>query len=135
MELAKSNFAAVDWAQVRGWFAKANHADTENAEPLMLYYQSFVAAGERPTQSAIKGLMYALVLAPQDQRVRWMAVRQLVADGRLDEAKHTLGPIAFDPHVEASRDEAEQVLAAIDSRDAAKALTLIDRLEQEWKQD
>jgi hypothetical protein len=40
--------SAADWKSVRSWFAKANRLDTENAEPLILYYQSFVAAGERP---------------------------------------------------------------------------------------
>ena len=135
MALAKASHAAADWNKVRGWFARANRLDTENAEPLMLYYQSFVAAGEHPTDSAIKGLMYALVLAPQDTKLRWMAVRQLMLDGKLDEAKRTLAPIVFDPHAAAVDDRPEQILTALESGDAAKGVSLIDDIERKWKHE
>jgi hypothetical protein len=134
MELAKANPAAADWPKVRSLFAKANHLATENAEPLMLYYVSFVAAGEAPTDSAVKGLLYAVVLAPQDDKPRWMAVRQLLLDGKLTEAKAALGPIAFDPHEDSARDKADQVLTAIESGNLAKGVAIIDALERDWKQ-
>jgi len=127
--------SAADWKSVRSWFAKANRLDTENAEPLILYYQSFVAAGERPTDIATKGLLYAMVLAPQDNKLRWMAVRQLLLDGKPDDAKRALAPIAYYPHSESGRDTADQVLTAIESRDSAKAVSLIDKLEHEWEKD
>jgi tetratricopeptide (TPR) repeat protein len=135
MELAKANHATADWNKIRALFAKANRLDTENAEPLMLYYQSFVEAGERPSDSAVKGLMYALVLAPQDRKLRWMAVRQLMLDGKLDDAKRALGPIVFDPHLAAVDDQPEQVLTALKSGNAAKGVALIDELERKWKHD
>lgn len=134
MELAKSNPSKNDWNQIRGWFAKANHVDTENAEPLMLYYESFVAAGQKPTESAVRGMMYALVLAPQDRRLRWMAVRQQLVDGKVAEARQTLGPIAYDPHGGTAREKARDVLAAIEGSDATKGVTIIDNIEKEWKQ-
>jgi hypothetical protein len=31
-------------------------------------------------------------LAPQDQKLRWMAVRQLLLDGKADDAKRALAP-------------------------------------------
>lgn len=132
MELAKTKPAA-DWKQVRSWFAKANRLETENAEPLMLYYQSFVAAGERPTDAATKGLLYAMVLAPQDHKLRWMAVRQLLLERKLEEAKHALVPIAYDPHAGGDRDRADQVLTAIESGDSTKGVTLIEALQREWE--
>jgi tetratricopeptide (TPR) repeat protein len=135
MELAKASSGSADWKSVRRWFAKANRLDTENAEPLMLYYQSFVAAGERPTDIATKGLLYAMVLAPQDHKLRWMAVRQLLLDGKLDDAKRTLAPIAYYPHSDTGRDTTDQVLTAIESRDSAKGVSLIDKLEREWEKD
>jgi tetratricopeptide (TPR) repeat protein len=133
MALAKSDPAKANWGEIRGWFAKANHIDTENAEPLMLYYQSFVLEGEQPTTSAVKGLMYALVLAPQDQKLRWMAVRQLLLDGKFDDARRTLGPIAFDPHADSERARADKVLTAIESQDSEAGVTLIDAFERDWK--
>lgn len=135
MKLARTNPSAADWKEVRGLFVKANRLDTENAEPLMLYYQSFRAAGERPTDVANKGLLYAMVLAPQDDKLRWMAVRQLLLDRRLDDAKRALGPIAYSPHSGGDRERAEQVLTAIESRDSAKGVALIDALEREWADD
>jgi hypothetical protein len=132
MQRGRANPAAVDWKEVRGWFAKANRLDTENAAPLMLYYQSFVAAGERPTDIATKGLLYAMILAPQDQKLRWIAVRQLLLDRKLEEAKRALAPIAFDPHEGSTRDRADLVLAAIESGDSAKGVAIIDTLAREW---
>lgn len=132
MQRGRANPAAVDWKEVRGWFAKANRLDTENAAPLMLYYQSFVAAGERPTDTATKGLLYAMILAPQDQKLRWIAVRQLLLDRKLEEAKRALAPIAFDPHEGSTRDRADLVLAAIESGDSAKGVAIIDTLAREW---
>jgi tetratricopeptide (TPR) repeat protein len=134
MELARANPSSGNWNQIRGWFAKANHVDTENAEPLMLYYESFIAAGQKPSESAIRGMMYALVLAPQDRRLRWMAVRQLLVDGKVTDAKRTLGPIAYDPHGNTAREKARDVLAAIEGGDTTKGVTIIDNIEKEWKQ-
>ncbi|HXS50059.1 MAG TPA: hypothetical protein VN713_08025 [Sphingomicrobium sp.] len=134
MQLARANPATADWKAIRGWFARANHADTENAEPLMLYYESFAAAGQKPTESAVKGLIYALVLAPQDQRLRWMAARQLLADGKVTDARQALGPIANDPHGGVGRGKARDVLAAIEAGDNTKAASVIDDIEREWKQ-
>jgi hypothetical protein len=126
MELAKAKPAGTDWNEVRGWFVKANRLDTENAEPLMLFYKSFLAAGARPTDSATKGLLYALVLAPHDAEVRLMAVRELLIDGRVPEAKRAIEPLAFDPHSERSQGTAGKILTAIESGKPDAAVSLID---------
>ena len=62
-----------------------------------------------------------------------MAVRQLMVDGKLEEAKSTLAPIAFDPHEAAVDDQPEEVLAAMQSGNAAKGVALIDEIERKWK--
>ena len=130
MELAKANPASANWAEVRSWFAKANRLDTENAEPLMLYYQTFMAAGAQPTDSATKGLLYALVLAPQDGQLRLLASRQLLKDGRAAEAKQAIAPLAFDPHGGALRDIAKKVVGDMDRGDSTGAVKLIDDWEK-----
>jgi hypothetical protein len=78
--------------------------------------------------------MYAMVLAPRDNEVRWMAVRQLLLEGKLDDAKRALGPIAFDPHAGTDKDKAEEVLSAIESGNPAKGVAVIDKVERDWKQ-
>ena len=133
MQRAKAASTMIDGREVRSWLAKANRLDTENAEPLMLYYQSFAAAGERPTETATKGLLYAMVLAPQDSRLRWMAVRQLLLDHRFEEARRALTPIAFDPHAGSARERANVVLAALESGDAAKGVSVIDTFQRDWR--
>ena len=96
----------------------------------MLYYRTFKEAKAPPTQSAVNGLLYAVVLAPQDNYLRWLAVRQLVMDNRLKEAKQAIAPMAFEPHSERNRTVADQVLAAIDAGDSKKAFALIEEHEK-----
>jgi len=133
MQRAKTNSTPLDGKEVRSWLSKANRLDTENAEPLMLYYQSFAAAGERPTDTATKGLLYAMVLAPQDSRLRWMVVRQLLLDRKVEEARRALTPIAFDPHAGSARDRANLILTAIESGDFAQGVSVIETFQRDWK--
>src|SRR5439155_20476316 len=51
----------------RQLFIQANKIDTEDPEPLMEFYRTFVAEGVRPTSNAIAALHYASDLAPQDE--------------------------------------------------------------------
>jgi len=135
MRLSKENPAGADWEGIRSWFVRANHADPENPEPLLLFYQSFEEAGAIPTASAIKGLLYALVLRPQDDKLRMLAVRQLLIDGRIAEARQNFAPLVFDPHTRGFRDTAKEILRAIDARDAAKALSLIEEWSSKLDRD
>jgi len=101
----------------------------------MLYYQSFMAAGAQPTESATKGLLYALVLAPQDGQLRLLASRQLLKDGRAAEAKQAIAPLAFDPHGGALRDIAKKVVGDMDRGDSTGAVKLIDDWEKPVEKD
>jgi len=124
MELAASNPKA-DWNAIRDNFLKANRLDTEDAEPLMLYYKSFGREGIRPTANASEGLVYAMALAPQDKSLRMMAVAQLIEDRKFAEAKEALGPVAFDPHSSGARDQARTIMEALASKDAKAALAAL----------
>lgn len=125
-KLAGGDPKRADWGEIRSWFVRANRADPENPEPLKLFYQTFEAEGKTPTPSAVKGLLYALVLAPQDSELRLTAVRQLLVDRRIAEARQAFLPLAFDPHARDFSDPAQEILGAIDAGDPAKALALID---------
>ena len=126
MELAKAAPRTADWTRIRSLFVRANRADTENAEPLMLNYKAFVVSGASPTASAIKGLHYALVLAPQDAGLRLMAVRQLLLDGQIPEARQTAAPLAFSSHARRGRDTARNAVQAIDAGKPAEAVKSIE---------
>lgn len=132
MQIAASAPKAANWTAVREAILDANRVDPENAEPLMLFYESFAASGSQPTPNATKGLLYARVLMPQDDDLRMLAARQLVVDGKFAEAKATLIPMAYDPHSKTRELAAEAVTAAA-SADRAAALSALDKLEAKRK--
>jgi tetratricopeptide (TPR) repeat protein len=128
MALARAKGSAVDWNQVRGWFIKANKIDTENAEPLALFYRTFAESGQQPNKNAVDALRYAVVLAPQDEGLRIMATRQLLIEGSTNEAKEMLAPLAYRPHASPEfRDAMAQIMTAITAGDRKAALNLIEK--------
>lgn len=115
------------WKEARSWFVRANKADTENAEPLMRFYRSYLLAGEEPTASAIAGLAYARLLAPQDRALRFDAVRQLLIDGKVKEAEMIFAPLAFDPHLSAAaRPRLTEAMERIRAGDGKGALAVLE---------
>ncbi|WP_300974965.1 hypothetical protein [Sphingomonas sp. LHG3406-1] len=123
MQLGRADRAKAEWAEVRRSFVRANRADTENAEPLWLFYQSFLAAGERPSKSAIDGLIYAQVLAPHDMGLRFTTVRQLLIDSKPAEAEPIFAQIVFNPHINVgARPKLLEAMEKIRSRDSTAAL-------------
>lgn len=104
------------WKDARGWFIKANHVENDAAAPLMFFYLSFEAEGQKPTANAVKGLEYAFQIAPQDPRLRWLLAGQYLVDRRFKEARATLAPLAFDPHAPADN-RAAAIIALLDKGD------------------
>lgn len=124
--------AGTDWKEVRSWIARANKADSENAEPLMLFYRTFLHAGAKPTSNAVEGLMYAVALAPRDEDLRIEAVRQLVADNRLREAQTLFAPSAYYPHSgDVWRARKASIVEALARSNRDAALALLDAEQSE----
>lgn len=129
MALAEAN-AAPDpkqWKEIRRWLIAANRIDPNDPEPLMLFYESFGRAGERPTANAVAGLNQAFALAPQDRSLRMMTARQYLVDGKAAEARSALAPIAFDPHADEAGAFATRAIELIDKSGAAAALKTLDQ--------
>jgi hypothetical protein len=86
------------WRQVRSTILRANRLDPNHALPLVLYYDSFVAAGEPAPEAAKNGLLRAIVLVPQDEtlrvRIAWDALRA----NDLPTVRRVLAPLAFSAH-------------------------------------
>lgn len=136
MKLAKAKGQGADWDQVRSWFLKANKADTENAEPLMLFYDTFEESGQQPTRNAVSGLLYAVDLVPQDRSLRIKAVRELLVENRIGDAKAMLAPIAYLPHgSNEAREALIKIMAAISAGDSKEALAIIDKERAEQAKD
>jgi tetratricopeptide (TPR) repeat protein len=122
MARAKASPAAAAWKDARRLIAQANRADPNDPEPLILFFRSYVDQGIPPTRNAVDGLLRAQELAPQDTGLRMNAARQLLADGRVEEARAALTPIAYDPHGGALAQAVTAILAKLDGSGAKAAI-------------
>jgi len=125
--------AAPDaWQEVRRWFASANRLDSDDPEPLILFYLSFAASGERPTNNAVAGLHRALELAPQDRRLCMLGVYEHLYAGNHREARRLLTLLASDPHDVETAKKAAMLLGKLaeDGTDAAR--NAFDATDVSW---
>ncbi|MCU6454043.1 DUF1570 domain-containing protein [Sphingomonas sp. A2-49] len=94
---AKSRDPAV-WKEARGWLLRANRLDPNDAYALMLFYSSFGMARAIPTDNAKAALRRAHELVPQDPGVGYAYAIQSLVDGRTDDARGALRPLAYSAH-------------------------------------
>jgi hypothetical protein len=104
--------------EARRFAVSANRIDPDHPVPLILFYRSFIAAGETPTPNATTGLTSAHLLAPEDADLRLMLARQLFADQKPDQVRLLLTPVAYSPHDGEQRREALALLAKVTTPDA-----------------
>jgi Flp pilus assembly protein TadD len=119
--LAKQSEGSSVFDEARSWFLRANKLDTEDPEPLMEFYRSYVEQGVAPTKNAIEALHYASNLVPQDTGLRLNSAVRYLRDKDLKKARETLAPIAFDPHGREMAAVARTMITRIDAGDAAGA--------------
>lgn len=108
------------WREARSWLLKANKLDNNDAYALMLYYSSFGMAGEVPTANAKAALRQAHALVPQDEGLGFAYGIQSLLDGKTDEARAALRPLAYSPHAPANN-PAAQLLAQLDAGKTGQA--------------
>jgi hypothetical protein len=116
----------ADWTAARSWYLKANKQEPDASLPLLLYYQSFVAAKQTPTKGAVMGLKRAEVLTPEDGQIRLLLARRLIDEADAKGARYLLQPIAFSPHAREDDNVARKTIALIDAGDLAGAGKAMD---------
>ncbi|MHA6718941.1 hypothetical protein ACX40Y_05765 [Sphingomonas sp. RS6] len=121
------------WAEIRSWFVKANRADTEYPQPLILYYDSFIDAGQKPSKTAEDGLLKAYMLAPFDNTLRGRAGMVLLRRNMIGPAKIAFEKIAYGPHV-GDDNPARAILEALDKGGAEAAIKVYEDAEAKAKQ-
>jgi tetratricopeptide (TPR) repeat protein len=133
LEMAQCNREKADWGAIRQFLIRANKVDPEAAEPLLLFYDSYLEAGQQPSASAISGLLYAHQIVPQDSDLRGKVVRQLLRSGKVEEARKAYGPIAYSPHIrrKEEREQRQAIMAALIKGDGPTAAKLLDEAEAE----
>ncbi len=125
-----------DWTQIRALLLRANRLDPDDPEPLMRYYLTFGSARERPSPSAIKGMLYAAALVPQVKTLRFLATQQLIFDKQWDAAARMFSSIAYDPHQNAdSAVNAKAVMTAINAHDSGAVERALKALSGDGKDE
>jgi tetratricopeptide (TPR) repeat protein len=107
------------WSAIRKIIVAANKLDTEDPEPLILYFQSFIQARQVPSKGAREGMYKAFELAPQDSGLRMSTASVYMNDGDFEMARALLKPLAFDPHAKGMAEAAAAMIKEIDRREAA----------------
>lgn len=106
---------AADFVKARAPFVALNHLENDHPLPLIYYYRSFIEQGTKPSKLAIDGIEYALALAPYDQGLRMTVAMMELQQGRRDDARKTLKPIANNPHGGGLAEHARTILARMDA--------------------
>ena len=135
MEQAKAakDFSAERWKTIRSWFIKANKLDTQYPQPLILYYDSYEAQGQKAPKSAQDALIGAYVYAPYDDGVRFKAGKVLLEQGNIKAARVAFEKIAYSPHQGNSENVSLSVINALDKDGTAAALKVIAVAEAKQK--
>lgn len=117
------------WRDARRWFLQANRLDPNYALPFALFYDTFVAAGQTPPESAITGIKRAVVLVPSDPTLRARASIAALNAGDLKLFRTVLAPIAFGAHASPNNPFAKLIAAYDSGSDKAALVELAKKLK------
>jgi tetratricopeptide (TPR) repeat protein len=123
MAIAEKNkdYKRETWSAIRKTLVAANKVDPDNPEVLILYYRSFVDAGQTAPAVARDGLYRAYELVPQDRGLRFQVAAMFLDDGKPEVARALLVPMLQDPHSGELAAQAAKVIAEIDAGDTKAA--------------
>ncbi|WP_342251454.1 hypothetical protein [Sphingomonas sp. OTU376] len=123
---------AARWKAIRSWFIKANKLDPTYPQPLVLFYQSYEAAGQPVPKMAQDGLVGAYTYAPFDDGLRFEVGKVLLEQGNIPGAKIAFEKIAYGPH-QSGENVSLKVLEALDKDGKEAALKVIADAEAKAK--
>jgi tetratricopeptide (TPR) repeat protein len=96
-------------------FVALNKLENDHPLPLIYYFRSFAESGRRPSETAVLGLERAAELAPFDLALRMNLATLQLSEGRVEQARANLLPIAYNPHGDAMAEGARIVIERIDA--------------------
>lgn len=79
-------------------FSALNRLENDHPLPLIYYYLSFEQRGVEPDETARHALERAAQLSPFDRSLAMRAGLMQAREGKIELARHTLGPVATNPH-------------------------------------
>lgn len=95
-------------------FVALNQIENDHPLPLIYYFRSFAESGRRPTATAVQGLERATELAPFDLGLRFNLAMLQSAEGRTEQARRNLLPVAYNPHGGEMAERARAMIERID---------------------
>lgn len=113
------------WREARSWLLKANKLDTNDAYALLLYYSSFGMAGAVPTDNAKAALARAHELVPQDESVGYAYAMQSLVDGKTEQARTALRPLAYSAHSGANNPAAKLLKQLDEGKSGTAAMSAV----------
>jgi hypothetical protein len=119
----KARFAAA-----RAPLAKATRLDPEDPRPFILYYESFMNAGEKVPEVAIIGLEQIFPQAASDRDYRLILARQLLIDGQGANARDVLAPVAYRFHGDQRDNKLRPVIDLIKANKVPEARALLEEI-------
>lgn len=96
-------------------FLALNKFENDHPLPLVYYFRGYVERGQRPTDQAMLGLERATELAPFDFDLRFNLASNQIAFDQFEKARHSLEPLAYNPHGGPLADAARRVIERIDA--------------------
>lgn len=112
---------AAAFKAARKPFIALNAMENDHPLPLVYFYRSFAEQGIKPPPIAIDGLTRAVELAPFDMGLRLTLGRVLIRQGRKEDARIALAPVAYNPHDSELSGRARRMLERMDKNEAGKA--------------
>ena len=130
---ASGQATSAQWNGVRAAFLKANSLDPDHPLPLLLFYETFLNQGIKPTGNALQALARSLELAPYDRGIREEVAASQVARAQFDEAKSTLRMLTRDPHFPKRGSRIRAVMEKLDARNSEGARKLLEMSDDEFE--
>jgi hypothetical protein len=112
--MAEGGSDPAAFRKARAAWVALNRIENDHPLPLIYFYRSIRAQGDRPTPLSIDGLARAAELAPYDLGLRMTLAMQLLEDGRQDLARLHLQPVATNPHAGGLARHAQRMIDRLD---------------------
>ena len=116
--LRKTSVTTEIWKATRGWFIKANRADTNDPLPLVAFYRSWHDEGVQPSATSFLGMQRAFEMVPESTDVRFGLISAYANSKQWDEAIRLAKVIAFDPHGGGAAKYAQKLLVDLQAEKA-----------------
>jgi tetratricopeptide (TPR) repeat protein len=116
------------FAAARAPLAKATRVDAQDPRAFILYYETFRNAGEPAPEAAAAGLEQVFPEAASDSEYRVILARQLLIDGKGNDARAVLAPIVYQFHGDQKDNKLRAVMDLIRANKVPEARAKLDEI-------